>query len=119
VLIKDNHLKLIGSVQEALKRIQTKVPRKIIEIEVENERDALIAAKRNVDVIMLDNIVPRKGEAIARKIRKINPRVRIEVSGGITRDNITKYAKYADRISLGYLTHSAKSKDFSLEIFKN
>ena len=119
VLIKDNHLKLIGSVEEALKRVQRKTPGKLIEIEVENERDALAAAKRNVDVIMLDNIPPRTGEAIARKIRQINPRIHIEVSGGITRENITKYAAFADRISLGALTHSVKSKDFSLEIFKN
>jgi len=119
VLIKDNHLKLIGSVEEAMNRVHAKVSHKIIEIEVENEQDALAAAKRNVNVIMLDNIPPRTGETIARKIRQINPHVHIEVSGGITRDNITKYAKFADRISLGYLTHSAKSKDFSLEIFKN
>ncbi|MBN2066301.1 MAG: carboxylating.nicotinate-nucleotide diphosphorylase, partial [Candidatus Thermoplasmatota archaeon] len=39
-----------------------------------------------------------------------------EVSGGITRANIIDYASFADRISLGCLTHSVKSKDFSLEI---
>jgi len=119
VLIKDNHLKLVGSVREALRRVQEKAPHKTIEIEVENEKDALVAAKGNTDVIMLDNIPPRKGEAITRKIRQINPHILIEVSGGITRDNIMHYAAYADRISLGALTHSVKSKDFSLEIFKN
>jgi nicotinate-nucleotide pyrophosphorylase (carboxylating) len=119
VLIKDNHLKLIGSVETALQRVHRKAPRKIIEIEVENEKDALSAAKGNADVIMLDNIPPRKGSAIARKIRQINPHILIEVSGGITGDNIIRYASYADRISLGALTHSVKNKDFSLEIFKN
>jgi nicotinate-nucleotide pyrophosphorylase (carboxylating) len=119
VLIKDNHLKIIGSVEEALKRVQAKVRNKTIEIEVENEHDALAAARRNVDVIMLDNLDPTIGETIARKIRQINSHILIEVSGGITRDNITHYAKFANRISLGYLTHSVKSKDFSLEIFKN
>jgi len=119
VLIKDNHLKIVGSVEEALKRIQARVQNKVIEIEVENEHDALVAAQRNVDVIMLDNIDPPRGETIARKIRQVNPHIRIEVSGGITQDTITQYAKFADRISLGYLTHSVKSKDFSLEIFKN
>jgi nicotinate-nucleotide pyrophosphorylase (carboxylating) len=119
VLIKDNHLKLVGSVENALQRVQGKVRQKAIEIEVENEMDALAAAKKNVDVIMLDNVPPGKGAAIARKIRQVNPHILIEVSGGITRDNIIRYAAYADRISLGALTHSVKSKDFSLEIFKN
>jgi nicotinate-nucleotide pyrophosphorylase (carboxylating) len=119
VLIKDNHLKIIGSVEVAIKAVNIKIRNKIIEIEVENESDALSAAKMNVDVIMLDNLDPRTGESIARKIRDINPHILIEVSGGITEKNIDKYASYADRISLGYLTHSIKNKDFSLEIFKN
>jgi nicotinate-nucleotide pyrophosphorylase (carboxylating) len=119
VLIKDNHLKIIGSVEDAIKKVQQKVRNTIIEIEVENEADALSAAKMNVDVLMLDNLDPRTGDMIARKIRNINPRILIEVSGGITEKNVTRYASFADRISLGYLTHSIKNKDFSLEIFKN
>jgi nicotinate-nucleotide pyrophosphorylase (carboxylating) len=119
VLIKDNHLRIIGSVEEAIETVKSKIQNKIIEIEVENESDALSAAKMNVDVIMLDNLNPHAGKIIARKIREINPGILIEVSGGITRDNIDKYALFADRISLGYLTHSIKNKDFSLEIFKN
>ena len=119
VMIKDNHLKLIGSVEEAIRRAQQNTRKKIIEIEVENEPDALTAARMSVDVIMLDNFDAKTAARIAQKIRAINPHVLIEVSGGITRDNIEQYAAFADRISLGYLTHSVKSKDFSLEIFKN
>jgi nicotinate-nucleotide pyrophosphorylase (carboxylating) len=119
VLIKDNHLRIIGSVEEAIKRAKGKVRNKIIEIEVENESDALSAATMNVDVIMLDNLDSQTGKSIARKIRKINPCILIEISGGITAKNIDKYASFADRISLGYLTHSVINKDFSLEIFKN
>ncbi len=78
--------------------------------------DAETAAALHVDVIMLDNFDPEKGEVVAKKIRKINPHTIIEVSGGITEENIEKYASFADRISLGYLTHSIKNKDFSLEI---
>jgi nicotinate-nucleotide pyrophosphorylase (carboxylating) len=116
VLIKDNHLKMIGSVEAAIKRTRRKFRNKSIEIEVENEPDALTAAKMNVGVIMLDNLDPKRGKNIARKIRKINPDILIEVSGGITPENIEKYASFADRISLGYLTHSIKNIDFSLEI---
>ena len=58
VLIKDNHLKIIGSVEEAIQTVKSKIHDKIIEIEVENESDALSAARMNVDVIMLDNLDP-------------------------------------------------------------
>jgi nicotinate-nucleotide pyrophosphorylase (carboxylating) len=119
ILIKDNHLKLIGSVEEAIQRVRKKTRKKEIEIEVENESDALSAARMNVDVIMLDNLDPKTGAKIAEKIKKINSHVLIEVSGGITRENIDAYAVFANRISLGYLTHSIQNKDFSLEIFKN
>jgi nicotinate-nucleotide pyrophosphorylase (carboxylating) len=117
VLIKDNHLKLIGSVEKAIKKINENVKNKIIEIEVENEKDAVIAANLNVDVIMLDNFDSKSAKMVAKKIKKINKNILIEISGGINAENITKYASFADRISLGYLTHSIKSKDFSLEIF--
>jgi nicotinate-nucleotide pyrophosphorylase (carboxylating) len=119
VLIKDNHLKMIGSVETAIRKVQSKVRKKSIEIEVENESDALTAARMNVDVIMLDNVNAKTGASITKKIRLINPHILIEVSGGITSENVEQYATFADRISLGYLTHSVKSKDFSLEIFKN
>jgi nicotinate-nucleotide pyrophosphorylase (carboxylating) len=116
VLIKDNHLKKIGSVKNAITQIRHMLPDTAIEIEVENEKDALAAARLNVHCIMLDNLSPNIGKKIARKIRSINPEILIEVSGGITDKNIVKYASFADRISLGYLTHSIKNKDFSLEI---
>jgi len=119
VLIKDSHLNIIGSVEEALTRAKKKTRKKTIEIEVENESDALVAARMKVDVIMLDNLDARTGAGITRKIRAINSHILIEVSGGITIKNIDQYAVFADRISLGYLTHSIKNKDFSLEIFKN
>ena len=119
VLIKDNHLKMFDSVEKAIEKIQEKLPRHPIEIEVENETDALTAAKMNVETIMLDNFNPQTGKNVARKIRQQNPDIIIEVSGGITAGNIEKYAVFADRISLGCLTHSVKNKDFSLEIFKN
>jgi len=116
VLVKDNHLKKKGSVIEATKMIKEKVKNKIIEIEVENEKDALDVANVGVDYIMLDNFLPKEGKKVAEKIKKINPNIKIEVSGNITNKNIRDYAYFADRISLGCITHSVKNKDFSLEI---
>ena len=116
VMIKDNHIKIAGSIEKAIKKVKQKVHDKIIEVEVENEKDALLVADLGVDVIMLDNFLPENAKLVAQKIREINPKILIEISGGVTPDNIIKYAGFADRISLGYLTHSIKSKDFSLEI---
>jgi len=115
-MIKDNHIKAVGSIEEAIKRVKQKGLKKIIEVEIENEKDAITAAKMDVDVIMLDNLNPKKGKDISNKIRKINKKIIIEVSGGINPDNITDFSSYADRISLGYITHSVKAIDFSLEI---
>jgi nicotinate-nucleotide pyrophosphorylase (carboxylating) len=116
VMIKDNHIKIVGSIEDAIIRVKQKIKNKIIEVEVENKEDALTAAKLDVDVIMLDNFDPVSAKKTIDKIREINSRILIEISGGITPKNILDYVKFADRISLGFLTHSIKSKNFSLEI---
>jgi nicotinate-nucleotide pyrophosphorylase (carboxylating) len=87
-----------------------------VEIEVEDEEDALLAARKGVACIMLDNLDPETGRLIAEKIRRINPGILIEVSGGITKKNIVQYAGFADRVSVGALTHSVSNIDFSLEL---
>jgi nicotinate-nucleotide pyrophosphorylase (carboxylating) len=116
VIIKDNHIKFIGSIEKTINRIVNKISNKIIEVEVENKEDALIAAKNKIDVIMLDNFNPFDAEITSKEIRKINRKIIIEISGGVNKYNISKYAEFADRISLGYITQSIKAIDFSLEI---
>jgi nicotinate-nucleotide pyrophosphorylase (carboxylating) len=113
ILIKDNHLAVLG-IEEAMNR--AKRLNKPIEIEVTNMRDAKKAARMGADVIMLDNVQPVEGERIAGEIRKIDPDVVIEVSGGITPENVERYASYADRISCGCLTHSVRAIDLSMDI---
>jgi nicotinate-nucleotide pyrophosphorylase (carboxylating) len=116
ILIKDNHIKIAGSVSEAIQRMEKNNVHRTIEIEVENEEDALIAAAHNVDVIMLDNFSAEHAQKTTQKIRQHHSKILIEISGGITPENIIQYAPFADRISLGYLTHSIKNKDFSMEL---
>ena len=116
IMIKDNHIKIIGSVENAIQKIKNKIKYEPIEIEVQNEQEAITAAKLNVDVIMLDNFTYKNAKITSEKIKKINPKILIEISGGINQKNILDYASFSDRISLGYLTHSIKSIDFSLEI---
>jgi nicotinate-nucleotide pyrophosphorylase (carboxylating) len=117
-IIKDNHLRIVGSVKEAVDRAKKGGFTKKIEIEVENLRDALEAVNAGADIIMLDNMTPKEAEETAKKIKEIKKSVIIEISGGITPNNIIDYAKFADVISLGWLTHSTKAVDFSLEIIE-
>ncbi len=114
IIIKDNHLAFI-SLREAIRKAKKKgMP---VEVEVESIEDAVIAAEEEADIIMLDNMPPAKGRIAAKEARSIYSNIKIEVSGGITPENIGNYT-FADIISLGWLTHSVKSKDFSLEIKK-
>ena len=68
-------------------------------------RTPMVSNKARLDV----------AKSIAEIIRKIHPEAVIEVSGGINPDNIARYADFADVISLGWLTHSVKAVDFSME----
>jgi nicotinate-nucleotide pyrophosphorylase (carboxylating) len=115
-LIKDNHLQVVGSISEAIKKARKYRPGIKVEIEVTNLAGAEEAAREGVDIIMLDNMKPAQAGKAAARIRKINPKIVIEISGGITPKNIHRYAEFADVISLGWLTHSVKATDFSLEI---
>jgi nicotinate-nucleotide pyrophosphorylase (carboxylating) len=121
VLIKDNHLAIVGSVEEAVKRAKANASfTKKIEVEVTNVEDALIAAKVGADIVMLDNFSPKQAKAASEELRKAGfDGVLLEVSGGITGDNLLEYAAaQVDIISLGELTHSVKALDISLEIIK-
>ena len=118
-LIKDNHLKFVTSIEEAVTRARESEwgkDGKAVEIEVESIEDAKRAALAGSDIIMLDNMSPDEAARGYSAIKDINTLIMVEISGGVTPDNIEHYAKHADRISLGYLTHSIKAQDFSLEI---
>lgn len=118
ILIKDNHLALVP-LEEAIKRAKAFSVYKIVEVEVESLEDALKAAKAGADVIMLDNMTPEQIKEVLEALKRegLRDKVKIEVSGGITEENIQRYAKLdIDVISLGALTHSVKNFDVSLEI---
>lgn len=120
VLIKDNHIDIVGSVSKAIELAREKCSfTKKIEIEVENIEDAMIASSSGADIIMLDNMTPEAIKETIAILDKENLRenVLIEVSGGITEDNILEYANSGvDIISLGFITHSFNSLDISLII---
>jgi nicotinate-nucleotide pyrophosphorylase (carboxylating) len=122
VLIKDNHLVIVGSVEEAVKKAKAKASfTKKIEVEVTTIEDALKAAKVGADIIMLDNFSPKQVKAAGEALEKVGfGNVLLEVSGGITGENLLEYAAgQVDIVSIGELTHSVRALDISLEITKN
>ena len=122
VLIKDNHLVLSGSVEETLKKAKTHTSfSKKIEIEVTTPQDALKAAEGGADIIMLDNFSPQQAKETAQKLRQAgHTKILLEVSGGITPQNLLEYANAdINIISIGGLTHSVKALDISLKIVKH
>lgn len=118
ILIKENHLIFTDSITDAIELARRSGLSKVVEIEVVDLEGAEEAARASADIIMLDNMSSEKGGQVSKAIRDIDPKIEIEISGGITPQNITDYAKFADRISLGWLTHSVRSCDFSLEMAK-
>ena len=120
VLIKDNHLELVPSITEAVKRARAGVSfTKKIEIEVRNFEDALEAAKAGADIIMFDNMPPHEIVINLSKLDELGFRRGIiyEASGGITSENIGEYIESGvDVISMGALTHSIRSLDVKFEI---
>lgn len=120
VLIKDNHLKIVGDVAKAVREARRKAGfAKKVEVEVTSAKEAIEAAKAGADIVMLDNMTPDQIEEALRALFRAGLRehLTVEVSGRISKENLAEYAKLdIDVISLGMLTHSAKSLDFSLEI---
>ncbi|BFH74252.1 carboxylating nicotinate-nucleotide diphosphorylase [Sulfurisphaera javensis] len=118
VLIKDNHIALLGSIKEAvIKAKKLNSFTKKIEVEVSTYKHAIEAYEAGADAILLDNMKPEEIEPI---VRDLKGKIIIEASGGITPDNVIEYAKTGvDIISSGYITHSSRSLDFSLDIFKS
>lgn len=122
ILVKDNHL-MLASPKEILQTLLQTVEKTLIEIEVEDEAslqelvtDFEGSKSSNALAILLDNFTPAEAKQILTNLdRKRN--IVFEASGGITKENILDWAQTGvDIISLGALTHSSKSANFSLEI---
>ena len=115
ILIKDNHLKLSKSIKESISLSRTKYPDLMLEVEADNQEQALEIAQCGADRVMLDNFTPLDAAKTIKKLRQIS-NIEIEISGGVTIENVAEYAKNTDFISLGSLTMSSLPVDFSLHV---
>ena len=116
ILIKDNHLAVVGSITEAVRRAKRAYFTKKVEVEVIDLDGAEEAARASADNILLDNMAPSLAKQCSRAIKAIDARILVEASGGITPQTAPAYAEAVDIISLGWLTHSSRSINFSLDI---
>ena len=114
IFIKDNHhldkVKFRDKIIQVIKKNKNK---KIINAEVDNLNQLKQIVDLKIDRILLDNF----STVSLKKALKIIPKtIQTEASGNINPKNIIQYARTGvKRISLGYLTHSVKNFDFSLE----
>jgi nicotinate-nucleotide pyrophosphorylase (carboxylating) len=120
ILIKDNHIALVGSVQKAVKMAKKNASlSKKVEVEVTKVEDVSEAVEAGADIVMLDNFSPRKILETVALLKKRGDygKVLLEASGGITARNIMEYATTGvDLVSVGEITHSPRALDISLEM---
>lgn len=115
VLIKDNHIVAAGGIRNAVEKVRSRISHLTkIEVEVADFEELEAALAAGVDVIMLDNMCI---EDIKKAVEIIDKKALVEVSGGVTKENLKALAETGvDVISSGALTHSAKSVDISMRI---
>ena len=118
VLIKNNHIALAGGIVPALERAhKNRRGEQIIEIEVRSVEELEQALEHGGEAILLDNMSVEDVKRAVARCSRVERRIPLEVSGGITLENVRAYAETGvNFISVGALTHSAKATDMSLRV---
>lgn len=112
VMLKENHIRAAGGITSAMEKIKRHNTSYKVEVEVTNILELEEAVAAGADRVMLDNMELAEIRIAARKFRK---KVELEISGGVTLQNIAKYARAGVHyISSGAITHSVKALDISL-----
>lgn len=118
ILIKENHIALAGGLAKAVHGARTAHPELAVEVEVRDVEEAAYALGTGADRLLLDNMSAEQMRAVVG-LREENAGgadgVSLEASGGVTLENVREVAETGvDFISVGALTHSAPSLDFSM-----
>ncbi|MGH9235204.1 MAG: carboxylating nicotinate-nucleotide diphosphorylase [Acidimicrobiales bacterium] len=117
VLLKDNHLELLG-IAEAVARARQRWPARTVHVECGDLDEALQAVEAGADALLLDNMSPAQVAEVVAEVRASDPvRPLLEISGTVTLETIRSYASTgADLVSIGALTHSAPVLDIGLDV---
>lgn len=115
VMIKDNHIKMAGTITAAVNQVRKSIPSEIkVEVETTNLHEVEEAVNAGADIIMLDNM---SNELMCEAVDLINGKALIEASGNMNLERISDVAKTGvDFISVGALTHSVIALDISQNI---
>jgi nicotinate-nucleotide pyrophosphorylase (carboxylating) len=115
VLIKDNHIAVVGSIRRAVEAARKRIgPMTKIEVEAETLAQVRAALAAGADVIMLDNMKPA---LMVKAVRLVKGRAKLEASGRITLKNIKAVAQTGvDFVSVGAITHSAPAVDIAMDL---
>ena len=115
ILIKNTHVALTGGTAKAVERARANAPAGLrVQVECRSASEVEAALAAGVDAVLLDNCTVAEAAAL---VRQIDRRLTVELSGGVTLDNVAAYARTgADRISIGALTHSAPALPLHLRI---
>lgn len=120
VLIKDNHIAMVGSIGKAIELVRHQVSHlQKIEVEVDRLEQIPEALKAGAEAILLDNMTPEETREAVQMVRQApgGEHVLLETSGGVTLETVRAYAEAGvDLISSGALTHSAPAVDISLDL---
>ncbi|MGH9394309.1 MAG: carboxylating nicotinate-nucleotide diphosphorylase, partial [Terriglobales bacterium] len=115
ILIKNNHIRLAGSLTLALQRArERRRPGQTIEVEVRTNAELDAALASGAERLLLDNMTP---EEVRTAVTSIAGRAQVEVSGGVRLPTVRAYAEAGpDYISVGALTHSAPAVDLAMRM---
>lgn len=114
ILIKDNHIRLAGGVEEAVRRMKSAGQEMMVEVEAQSLEQVDAAISAGADIILVDNLPI---EQVREAVRRVGGRAKIEISGGVTLARMPELASTgADYVSVGALTHSAPAADISFEL---
>lgn len=117
VMIKDNHIKAVGSIKEAVELAKREIPHTTkIEVEVESLEQLKMALEAKADIIMLDNM---DNETMRAAVAINQGQAILEASGNVTLERLQSIAQTGvDVVSVGALTHSVSAFDISMNIVK-
>ena len=113
ILIKDNHLAALG-IESAVAEVRRRWPGFPCEVECDDVGQVKVALLAGADVILVDNMDPSE---VAAAVAMVGGRVPIEVSGGVTLENVASYVSAgAALVAVGAITHSAPVLDIALDL---